>query len=446
MDVQPDTPSPSAAGNARVNRRRRSARLPRWLAILDRSNLGVHWVSLAAVLLVLIWCGWRVINDTTAFTAARVDPEGALSAQANSPEALVALAEQRLVAATSSAEIDEAANFAKAALISNPLEERAVRVLAFAADLKGDDDRAKELMRSASERSRRDEAVQAWLFNQAIAGGDIGGALDHADALFRINLKPDDDVLHTLARLVTEEKARPIIANRLATGVPWRPALLNTLSAEIDPAIVYAFFDELGQGPRPPDTTELRPFLETLINRRNYDLAYLVWLHFLPPERRQMLSYVYNGDFELPISQLPFDWTYRDPPGARTGIVVLPDAGIGHALRVEFADTRVDYHNLSKLLMLTPGRYVFGGMVKADQLETERGLIWRIACAGSGAKIGETPAVKGTFAWRSFSLAFDVPEENCRAQTLTLALDARVALDQQIGGEIWFDNLAVERQ
>jgi hypothetical protein len=29
---------------------------------------------------------------------------------------------------------------------------------------------------------------------------------------------------------------------------------------------------------------------------------------------------------------------------------------------------------------------------------------------------------------------------------LTLALDARVALDQQIGGEVWFDNLAVERQ
>lgn len=446
MDVRPDTPSPSSAGSGRFHRRHGSARIPKWLAILDRSDARAHWIWLGAVFLVLIWCGWRIINDTTAFTGARIDPEGALSAKANSPEALVALAEQRLVAASSSSEIDDAAKFAQAALISNPLEERAVRVLAFAADLKGDDDRAKELMKAANDRSRRDEAVQAWLFNQAITSGDIGGALDHADALFRINLKPDADVLRTLARLVVDEKARPIIAERLATGVPWRPALLNTLAQEIDPAITYAFFDELGQSPRPPDNMELRPFIETLISRRNYDLSYLVWLHFLPAERRQVLPYVYNGDFEFPITQLPFDWNYRDPPGARTGIVILPDPGIGHALRIEFADTRVDYHNLSKVLMLAPGHYVFGGMAKADQLESERGLLWRIACAGSGAKIGETAAVKGTFAWGSFSLAFDVPDENCRAQTLTLALDARVALDQQIGGEVWYDNLAIERQ
>jgi hypothetical protein len=120
---------------------------------------------------------------------------------------------------------------------------------------------------------------------------------------------------------------------------------------------------------------------------------------------------------------------------------------MGHALHVEFGDTRVPYQNVSKVLMLTPGHYRFQGMVKATGIETERGLLWRVVCAdGTKTKIGETPDVKGSFAWRRFSVEFEVPEEGCRAQVLTLSLDARAALDQQIAGEIWYDALTIERQ
>jgi hypothetical protein len=85
-------------------------------------------------------------------------------------------------------------------------------------------------------------------------------------------------------------------------------------------------------------------------------------------------------------------------------------------------------------------------MSKARELENERGLIWRIACAEEKQQVlGETPPIKGSSDWRAFDVAFAVPHYACRAQWLTLMVDARVALEQQISGSAWFDDLAVER-
>src|SRR5262249_9687809 len=120
--------------------------------------------------------------------------------------------------------------------------------------------------------------------------------------------------------------------------------------------------------------------------------------------------------------------------------------GRGNALRVVFSGTRVPYRNTAKLMVLPPGQYQLSGMVKAEDLETPRGMRWRIACISNpDMPITESDAFLGTFAWRSFAIAFTTPDTGCPAQTLRLELDARVNLDQQVAGSFWSDSLAILR-
>ena len=64
--------------------------------------------------------------------------------------------------------------------------------------------------------------------------------------------------------------------------------------------------------------------------------------------------------------------------------------------------------------------------------------------ASEAEALAERPAFKGTIDWQEFETEFEVPDD-CRAQWLTLILAARVALEEQVAGAAWFDDLEVTR-
>jgi hypothetical protein len=51
----------------------------------------------------------------------------------------------------------------------------------------------------------------------------------------------------------------------------------------------------------------------------------------------------------------------------------------------------------------------------------------------------------GSDDWRLFGVEFTVPESDCMAQMLRLELEGRAALDFEVEGDIWFDDLSVVR-
>jgi hypothetical protein len=117
------------------------------------------------------------------------------------------------------------------------------------------------------------------------------------------------------------------------------------------------------------------------------------------------------------------------------------------ALRVQFHNTRVPYRNIAQLLLLKPGSYILSGRARAASLKNDRGLHWTIACyAGKRERLGETQRISGTLAWTTFSTSFAVPTEaGCEGQVLRLELPARVPAEQEISGEIWFDDMEITR-
>ena len=98
-----------------------------------------------------------------------------------------------------------------------------------------------------------------------------------------------------------------------------------------------------------------------LIGHKLYDLAYYTWLQFLPVEELREAGLLFNGSFDVAPSGLPFDWVITPGSGVTVDIVPKPDSNGKHALLVDFAYGRVDYHSVRQLVMLAPGTYEFKG-------------------------------------------------------------------------------------
>ena len=102
---------------------------------------------------------------------------------------------------------------------------------------------------------------------------------------------------------------------------------------------------------------------------------------------------------------------------------------------------------ITQLITLAAGHYRFQGKHNVDVV-SQRGLQWRIACAGKEAtQIAESPVAQGSgAAWQDFSFSFTVPETGCPAQNVQLVFDARWASEQFISGSIWYDDLQIVRE
>ena len=404
-----------------------------------------RWAAGLAGVILAFGLAWSVIAGTNADTFARTDPKRALGWQEHA-RALVALGEEELLAAQTAGDVTAIAALGRRAIVADPLDAGAIRLLGLVAEADGDSAAAARLMAVAGERSLRDTVAQLWLFQKHAASGEVGLAMVNADAVMRTRPNLWKDMLPPLISLMQNEDTRAPLVEYLGSGPPWRGWFLAEFERSgAPPAVVFDVLGRLKDGPKPIGAADYAPYLNQLIKDGEFDLAFLAWVSFLPKDQLAGLAYAYNGDFERPVSGLPFDWTIDRVLGAETSVAAGDRAEGGNALRVTFANRRVPFHHVQKLMLLTPDRYRLSGLVKAEGIENERGLWWRIVCAESGSVLAESGRVTGTTPWTAFQVEFDVPATGCTAQWLRLELAARVALETIVGGTIWYDDLAVTR-
>jgi tetratricopeptide (TPR) repeat protein len=398
---------------------------------------------LVCVLLVLIWVGWRIIAQTAAQSLARSHPDAALSLAADVPVALDQLAQQELL--NPDGNLDSAREWAQRALRSYPLSARALTLLGLIAERKGDQKSADALMRISGARTWRDRTAQAWLFNRELRRGDYADALPHVDAILRIDPESTTQLFPALAGFTANPPAVKALTAFLATSPPWRTWFLSELSARLaNKARLVELYAALNETENPPTKKELLPYLNRLIKDGNFEQAYQTWRETLPPEQRANESYPFNRDFDIPIDGLPFNWNLEAIPGADIQIVPSVDGDRKRALHVEFSGARVRFANVKQLMLLPAGDYTFSGRVKTEELRTSRGLWWHIFCANNPAKtLANTELVSGTMPWTDFTVNFQVPAEDCRAQWLQLELPARIEPELRIEGQVWYQYLRI---
>jgi hypothetical protein len=404
--------------------------------------------AMVAAMLALGALAWEIIANTAADTAVRSNPEEALAWRGDSAAALVLYNEDRLrAAAAASDDLAAIEAGARRAIIANPLEAGALRLLAVVADVRGNDAQAATLMELATARSKRDTGAWLWLLDQAVRNEDVQAAVDSADVILRTQPDMAETLFPSLLAIGQKPGGEAALAAALARDPRWRGFLLSRLPRDpLGAPVAFALLSDLAATSHSPRSGEIGAYLDAVIASGDYLRALLTWMRFLPPDQARSVPFVYNGDFEIPVTGLAFDWALGSIRGAQTEVVDTREQGVGHALRVVFADTRVPYRQASKLLYLPAGSYRLTGKVKADGLMTARGLRWRIACAeGDKQQLAETQAISGTLPWTPFDEAFTVPAIGCSAQWLRLELDARVASEQQISGTFWTDALVATR-
>jgi hypothetical protein len=286
------------------------------------------------------------------------------------------------------------------------------------------------------------------LLDYHLRAGDVEAALRYADNLMRTRPTAHPVVIPILARLAEQPASAKAVQSLLATDPPWRGRFFAALSKHVSdqrtPLSLLIALRDSGQQPTP---AEIKSYLDFLISAKSFNLAYYVWLQFLPPEQLGKVGLIFDGGFDLPRSSLPFDWTLKAASGATVELVPSEDDPSNNSLRLEFTGTRADKLQVQQRLMLDPGSYRLTYRYRGE-ISGRRGMIWLVDCA-----VGKQPRLKETAmfiglqrGWREETVDFTVPETGCESQVIRLIHHARSPSEQIVSGTIWYDDLKIARQ
>ena len=241
----------------------------------------------------------------------------------------------------------------------------------------------------------------------------------------------------------TQSFLRPLLTNPPEW---WDGFFTYAAATAIQPETVTFLYQNRNRNGALPAAAEQQRYLGRLWKEERWLEAYLAWLGGLDERQQQGLGNLYNGGFDLPVTNTGFDWRMTSPLGTTVETLQTYNTRGGNALHIGFNGERVRFQHVFQYLYLEPGRYQFQGRGRVDSLHTERGLRWKLRCAVAKAPLlAESEPFLGSEDWRRFAINFVVPEQDCPLQLLRLELDGRVELEFEARGDAWFDDLSISR-
>lgn len=326
-----------------------------------------------------------------------------------------------------------------------------------------------QLGRQLESEGKREEADAAHRQALRLAPGDIE-TLQQAAAYY-LRAGNDKEALVTLGRAVSaangqvnnsiwdvfleafdSERHKAFFDDGARTNPGWWAGFFRVACGSTTnlPALHALYLARAGAGMA--TANEQRCVIERLQREGQWKLAYQVWVNSLPSDQRERAGRVFNGDFEVPLSNIGFDWLIPQQDGV--DVFLEPTEGMGgqRALNITFINKRFSGPPIYQYLLLGPGRYRFEGRGRTD-LETWLGLQWGIYCRDSAGQESRQLAFSerfiGAVDWTDFRRDFEVPKD-CPIQVLRLELaapkrDASVLgnVAVRLRGRMWFDDLRV---
>lgn len=440
--------------------------------------------TIQTLLLVIvgIFFTWAVLTKSLPFVFAETNPELALRLDPDNPVALIALAERartkllelsglledtaktpettnsalgaEVIAPTRTigrqdkvaAEIDELrkeiGSLALRAIANEPLNARGFRLLAEVSDAP---EQARLLMTEAVKRSRRESIAVFWLMADSFARKEFSDVVEKAEILLRTGSNFTPEAMSYLGELAAIPEGRTALVAALAQRPMWRRSFFDTLPNIVQlagtPFELMTALTDAGSGLA---ASELAPYLNVLMRENLLPYAYDIWLQLRPNKDRQPASLLNNPNFADEPSGLPFDWLIQRGTNAMVEFTPLGDKDGSRSARFSFGVGRVQFPELSQVIILAPGHYRFSGEFEGI-IRARRGLRWEIHC-WKGKELAKTEMLYGlpTEARQPFTLDIAVPDsDDCRAQHLRLFHDARSASEQLIAGQASFHFLSL---
>jgi tetratricopeptide (TPR) repeat protein len=158
-------------------------------------------------------------------------------------------------------------------------------------------------------------------------------------------------------------------------------------------------------------------------------------------------NWIYNGSFEAPPVDCPFDWHLVSHDAAQVDRDGEAAYKGNSSLRIRFLDTPKDSSPLAyETVLLTPGKWQIKAAMKTAGLTGEQGIVVRVVDAEDVARLD---AASNTFArtqeWTSIGCTFEVGPKTHLARVEIMRPPGRET-GIRLTGTVWLDNLSLAPQ
>lgn len=356
-----------------------------------------------------------------------------------SSEAATFVARQRMAGG----DIDGATDAALIAIRSAPLESGATAVLALATAYRGDSVGAARLLDFAIAGGWRDQFVQWWLLNSAIASGQSDVAAQRADALLRQGMLRNE-VAPLLRHLISTPAGRAAVAERLADRPGWRTPFLTSL-AGLKPEQLADHADLLlamHKRDQSVSREEAAPIVQRLLDSQQFERARSVWANL---DGRSRNGLVIDGGFErlgaisTTEAATPFEWKFNRPLGI-AATVEMPPAALSEVALKLVVDAGVAGNFVEQTILLSSGGYSLELAASGPPGDVQSLLRPTLTCF-EGPVLDVQPRGLMPGRWSRIIFDFQVPAA-CEVQRLGIGISG-TGLSRT---EMWIDNVSIRRR
>lgn len=386
---------------------------------------------IAAVLVGAVLCYFAAILALSPVVQDR-SPQAALSLTPFDAQALAETASTLLQADQSPEGLAQGREYAREALLREPINPVALRALGLAAAVEGDDDTAREHFSLAARLTRRDLPTQLWWIEHEVTEGDISGVLAHYDEALKSSRRANEMLLPILARA----SAEPLVAERLLPLLKERPAYFRQFFIQANdtaPDIggVAMIGRQLLNRRAPADQDLINRTIMGFARKGEFDDAWTMftWAAGGAPE-----SGVVNGTFDQPTPFRLFNWEFTQNTDLAAEIAPRGDTDS------LYLDARVGRGLVARqLLRLAPGRHRLQALVgDVPEAAIDRPTIGITCAVGGGTPLEPVAFPASPSGQVVLRTAFNVPP-GCRYQWLDLTASA--ASQDEVRS--WIDDLAI---
>ena len=373
---------------------------------------GLRVFGLAACALVIGGLGFleafaNVARQTAPVLVARTVPFDALAPTIAVDEALV-MGRQKL-----SNPVVAAA--ARKTLLSEPLSARALRILGFVADDRGNAAQAHNLMELSSRVSRRELGTQLWKIEQAVRLNDVPEALRQYDMTLRGVQQSKDILFPVLLASLSDPEIRHHMAPYIRQDPPWLIELLNrAVSEERETASVAELLARAGGLPRTPAYKGIEASLISQLVAQHAPAKALAFFESIPGADRHALDTGALSPSTANVLYAPLTWASLNSPTINS-VYGDPIRGLQIEVSPGAKGTVI-----RRAIAVTPGRYVLASTFTLNAPSKSQKFLWQIDCILPDAYKGLWNS--GELEFRSnlrFQGVFAIPD-GCPAQQVSL--------------------------
>lgn len=368
-----------------------------------------QWAVRGILVLLTVACGYYSVVFSLAQVLSKGDPASAHGLAPYDGRITARLAAELTGPKASGTDRSRGGEFARLALRQDPTAVAAASALGVNAQIRNDTAGARRLFAYAEKLSRRDLITQLWAIEDAVARGDVKGALRHYDIALRIKPAMADVLFPVLTAASAEPAIRSELVRTLAAKPAWSVDFVNyTAIHGKNPRAVAGLFQGLRRAGIAVPQTAQAGAVGALLASGAVDQAWSYYASFRPGvDRRRSRDPRFGARLEAP-SQL--DWVAINDAGVTTTIEpglfdFSAPASVGGAL-------------LQQVQLLPAGDYRLSGHSDGiDQAEGARPY-WVLTCR-DGRELGRVNMPNSNQAGGNFAGALRVPAD-CPIQTLVL--------------------------